>query len=353
MFLKSPPIVDRPIRFALVGCGRISQKHLEALRQHQSDAELDAVCDSDPQRLRATVEATGARGFRLLTEMIEKTEVDIVALATPSGLHPAQTMLAAKAGRHVMTEKPMATRWQDGLAMVDACDRAGVHLFVVKQNRRNATLQLLRRAIDKGRFGRIFMVTINVFWARPQSYYDSDAWRGTWEFDGGALMNQASHYVDLLDWLIGPVESVSAFTATLDRNIQVEDTAVVNVRWRSGALGSVNVTMLTYPKNLEGSITIIGKTGTVRVGGVAVNEIQHWEFAQPDEDDERVKTASYETTSVYGFGHPLFYENVIKTLRGEAEPDTDGREGLRSLEVLIASYLSARDGRRVPLPLQY
>ena len=143
MFLKSPPIVDRPIRFALVGCGRISQKHLEALRQHQSDAELDAVCDSDPQRLRSTVEATGARGFRLLTEMLEKTGVDIVALATPSGLHPAQTMLAAKAGRHVMTEKPMATRWQDGLAMVDACDRAGVHLFVVKQNRRNATMQLL------------------------------------------------------------------------------------------------------------------------------------------------------------------------------------------------------------------
>ena len=247
----------------------------------------------------------------------------------------------------------MATRWRDGLAMVEACDRAGVRLFVVKQNRRNATLQLLKRAVQKGRFGRIFMVTINVFWSRPQSYYDSDAWRGTWEFDGGALMNQASHYVDLLDWLIGPVESVSAFTATLDRNIQVEDSAVVNVRWRSGALGSINVTMLTYPKNLEGSITIIGKQGTVRVGGVAVNEIQHWEFAEPDEDDGRVKSASYETTSVYGFGHPLFYDNVIRTLRGEAEPETDGREGLRSLEVLIASYLSARDGRRVPLPLEY
>jgi UDP-N-acetyl-2-amino-2-deoxyglucuronate dehydrogenase len=229
-----------------------------------------------------------------------------------------------------------------------------VRLFVVKQNRRNATLQLLKRAVEKKRFGRIFMVTINVFWTRPQEYYDSAKWRGTWEFDGGAFMNQASHYIDLLDWLVGPIESVQAYTGTLARNIQVEDTGVMSVRWRSGALGTVNVTMLTYPKNLEGSITIIGEKGTVRVGGVAVNEIQHWEFAEPDpQDDPLVKQASYHTTSVYGFGHPLYYDNVIRVLRGEDEPETDGREGLRSLEILIASYLSARDGRRVSLPLDY
>ena len=166
-------------------------------------------------------------------------------------------------------------------------------------------------------------------------------------------MNQASHYIDLLDWLIGPIESVQAYTATLARNIQVEDTGVMAVKWRSGALGSVNVTMLTYPKNMEGSITIIGETGTVRIGGLAVNEIQHWEFAQPDEDDTKVRQASYQTTSVYGFGHPMYYDNVIRVLRGEAEPETDGREGLRSLELLIAAYISARDGRRVSLPLDY
>jgi UDP-N-acetyl-2-amino-2-deoxyglucuronate dehydrogenase len=166
-------------------------------------------------------------------------------------------------------------------------------------------------------------------------------------------MNQASHYVDLVDWLIGPVESVQAYVGTLARNIQVEDTATVGIRWRSGALGSVNVTMLAYPRNLEGSITIIGDRGTVKVGGVAVNQIEHWEFADSDPDDQKVKEASYETTSVYGFGHPLYYDNVIRTLRGETEPETDGREGLRSLEVLIASYLSARDQRRVALPLQY
>jgi len=224
---------------------------------------------------------------------------------------------------------------------------------VVKQNRRNPTIQLLKRAIDRRRFGRIYMVTVNVFWCRPQSYYDSAPWRGTWEFDGGAFMNQASHYVDLIDWLIGPVESVQAMTGTLARNIQVEDTGVLNIRWRSGALGSMNVTMLTYPKNLEGSITILGEKGTVRVGGVAVNEIQHWEFADRRDYDEKVKAANYETTSVYGFGHPLYYRNVVEVLRGQAEPETDGREGLRSLELLIAAYLSARDGRMVSLPLEY
>jgi len=235
--------------------------------------------------------------------------------------------------------------------MVRACDEVPVRLFVVKQNRRNATLQLLKRAIEKDRFGRIYMVNINVFWSRPQEYYDSAAWRGTWEFDGGAFMNQASHYVDLLDWLIGPIESLQAYTATLARSIEVEDTGVISIRWRSGALGSMNVTMLTYPKNLEGSITILGEKGTVRIGGVAVNEIQHWEFAQPDEDDAKIKDASYQTTSVYGFGHPLYYDNVINVLRGEAEPETDGREGLKSLETLIATYLSARDGKRISLPL--
>jgi len=352
-FQPKPAIMDRRIRFALVGCGRIAKNHFGAMHQHRDNVELVGVCDNNPQRLEQAVSTTGAAGFGNLSGMLAETGPDIVVIAAPSGLHPEQTIEIAASGCHVMTEKPMATRWEDGKRMVQACDAAGVRLFVVKQNRRNATLRLLKRAVDKKRFGRIYMVTINVFWTRPQSYYDSDAWRGTWEFDGGAFMNQASHYVDLLDWLIGPVESVQAFTGTLARNIEVEDSGVALVRWRSGAMGSVNVTMLTYPKNLEGSITIIGEKGTVRMGGVAVNEIQHWEFADADPDDELVKDASYQTTSVYGFGHPLYYDNVIKVLRGDAEPDTDGREGLRSLEVLIAMYRAARDGRRISLPLEY
>jgi UDP-N-acetyl-2-amino-2-deoxyglucuronate dehydrogenase len=347
----SPPIKGRKIRFALAGCGRISANHFAAIAKHADRAELTDICDTDAAALAKAVKETGARGHDSLTKMLAATKADIVVLATPSGLHPEQAIECAHAGFHVMTEKPMATRWQDGIRMVRACDEVPVRLFVVKQNRRNATLQLLKSAVEKKRFGRIYMVNINVFWSRPQEYYDSAAWRGTWEFDGGAFMNQASHYVDLLDWLIGPIESIQAYTATLARRIEVEDTGVISIRWRSGALGSMNVTMLTYPKNLEGSITILGEKGTVRIGGVAVNEIQRWEFAEGDPDDDKIKDASYQTTSVYGFGHPLYYDNVINVLRGEAEPETDGREGLKSLETLIATYLSARDGKRISLPL--
>ncbi len=353
MLHQAPPIRDRKVRFMLAGCGRIAANHFAALEKLRELAELVAVCDVDRAALDKAVTLTGAQGFDRLDRMLEGADADVVVLATPSGLHAEQAIAVAATGRHVMTEKPMATRWADGKRMVAACDAAGVRLFVIKQNRRNATLQLLKRAVEAGRFGRIYMVTINVFWTRPQSYYDSAKWRGTWEFDGGAFMNQASHYIDLLDWLIGPVESVQAVTATLERDIEVEDTGVALVRWRSGAMGSVNVTMLTYPRNLEGSITILGEKGTVRIGGVAVNEVQQWEFADAHPDDALVESASYETTSVYGFGHPLYYENVIRTLRGEAEAETDGREGLKSLEVLIAMYLSARDGHRVPLPLDY
>jgi UDP-N-acetyl-2-amino-2-deoxyglucuronate dehydrogenase len=351
--IRHPSVRDRTVRFAIVGCGRIFIKHLEALRAHSSRAELVAVCDVDPAALAAAVQATGAEGYASLTELLAGSDADAVILATPSGLHAEQGIEIAQAGRHVVSEKPMATRWADAKRLVQVCDQAGVHLFVVKQNRRNATIQLLKRAVEQRRFGRIYMVNVNVFWNRPQAYYDSALWRGTWEFDGGAFMNQASHYVDLLDWLIGPVETVHAFTATLARNIQVEDTGVVNIKWRSGALGSMNVTMLTYPRNLEGSIVIIGEKGTVRVGGVAVNQVEHWEFSEPHEDDALIREASYETTSVYGFGHPLYYENVIGSLRGECVPETDGREGLRSLELLIGIYQSARDGRPVSLPLEY
>jgi len=346
-------IKDRKIRMALVGCGRIAANHFGAMEQHAQDIEVVDVCDVDPAALEKAVARTGAKGHAGLTQMLASTSADVVVLTSPSGLHPEQAVEVARSGRHVMTEKPMATRWHDGLRMVKACDDAGVRMFVVKQNRRNATLQLLKQAVEQKRFGRIYMVNINVFWTRPQDYYDSAKWRGTWEFDGGAFMNQASHYVDLLDWLIGPIESMQAYTATLGRDIEVEDTGVLSVRWRSGALGSMNVTMLTFPRNLEGSITILGEKGTVRVGGVAVNEIQQWEFAEKLPEDEQIASANYATTSVYGFGHPLYYKNVIEVMRGEAEPETDGREGLKSLEVLVAAYLSARDGKRIALPLDY
>ncbi len=353
MYHFSPPITGRKIRFALVGCGRIARNHFAAIKHHEDRAELVGLYDIDPKALAPAVETTGAKAYKTLTEMLAQSDADAFILTTPSGLHPDQAIEIARAGKHVITEKPMATRWEDGKRMVKACDDAGVRLFVVKQNRRNATLKLLKQAIEKKRFGKIYIVNLNVFWTRPQSYYDQGGWRGRWEYDGGAFMNQASHYVDLVDWLIGPLESLQAYTATLGRDIEAEDTGVISLKWRSGTLGSMNVTMLTYPKNLEGSITILGEKGTVKIGGMAVNEVQHWEFEDADLDDDKVKEASYETTSVYGFGHPLYYDNVINVLRGNAEPETDGREGLKSLEVIIATYLSARDGKRIALPLDY
>ena len=344
---------DRKIRFALVGCGRISTRHLESLARHAARAELVAVCDSAPDALAAATAAAGVPGFASLADLLTRSDADVVVLATPSGLHAQQAIAVAAAGRHVLSEKPMATRFEDGQAMVRACRDAGVKLFVVKQNRLNATVQLVKKAVQAGRFGRIFLATVNVFWTRPQSYYDAAAWRGRWDLDGGAFMNQASHYVDLLDWLVGPVDSVHAYTATLARDIEAEDTGVMSVRLRHGGLASINVTMLTYPKNLEGSVTILGERGTVRIGGTAVNKIEHWEFDAPHEDDAKIRDASYGTESVYGPGHALYYDNVIATLRGEAHAEVDGYEGLRSLEVLVAAYRSARDGVRVGLPLVF
>jgi UDP-N-acetyl-2-amino-2-deoxyglucuronate dehydrogenase len=347
------PIKNRKIRIAVVGCGRISKNHFGSIQKYPDDLELVALCDSDSKVLGEHVQRYSVPGYQNLEIMLQKERLDLVALCTPSGIHPDQAVVGAKYGVHVMTEKPMATRWADGVRMVKACDDAGVRLFVVKQNRRNSTLQLLKRAVSEKRFGKIHIVHLNVFWSRPQSYYDQgNGWRGTWEFDGGAFMNQASHYVDLLDWLIGPVEKVQAMMSTT-RDIEVEDTGVLNVKWRSGTLGSMSVTMLTYPKNLEGSITILGEKGTVRIGGVAVNEIQHWQFEKPMDYDALIESANYETASVYGFGHPLYYHNVIEVLRGQSEPETDGREGLKSLELLIAAYLAARDGKTISLPLEH
>ncbi|MDC1036179.1 Gfo/Idh/MocA family oxidoreductase [Alphaproteobacteria bacterium] len=347
-----PVIKNRKIRIAIVGCGRISRNHFGSIEKYADSIEMAAICDTNAQVLNEHTEKYKVPAYRSMEEMLKSEQLDLVALCTPSGIHPDQAVLAARYKVHVITEKPMATRWADGMRMVRACDEANVHLFVVKQNRLNTTLQLLKRAVEEKRFGKIHMVHLNVFWTRPQEYYDQSKWRGTWEFDGGAFMNQASHYVDLLDWLIGPVDKVQAMMSTT-RDIEVEDTGVLNIKWRSGALGSMSVTMLTYPKNIEGSIMILGEKGTVRIGGVAVNDIQLWQFDEAKDYDQQIENANYETTSVYGFGHPLYYKNVIDVLRGDAEPETDGREGLKSLELLIAAYLSARDGKTISLPLDY
>jgi UDP-N-acetyl-2-amino-2-deoxyglucuronate dehydrogenase len=340
-----------PVRIALVGCGRISRNHLDAIARVDG-LTLAAVCDVVESRAREAGEAQAVPWFTDYATMLRDAPCDAVTVATPSGLHPAHGIAAARAGRHVICEKPMATSLRGADDLVQACDDHRVQLFVVKQNRLNPPIQLLKRAIDKGRFGRIYVANTTVWWTRPQEYYDQAPWRGTWEFDGGAILNQASHYVDLMQWLVGPVDSVMAHTATLARRIEAEDTGIAVLKFRSGALGAIQVTMLTWPRNLEGSITILGEKGAAKVGGTAVNRVEHWAFSDYDDDDKLIEQANTSPPNVYGFGHEGYYRNVLAALRGQSRPDTDGRGGRKSLELVLAIYESAKTGREVALPLK-
>ena len=343
--------VDGRVRIALVGCGRISRNHFDAIAK-VPELELVAVADIDVARAEREGAARGVPAFAALAAMLDAVPSDLVSICTPSGLHPQHGILAAERGRHVLTEKPMAISLAGADDLVKACDAGGVHLFVVKQNRLNPAIQLLKHAVDKERFGRIYMANTTVRWARPQEYYDQESWRGTWEFDGGAMMNQASHYVDLMQWLVGPVESVMAKTATQARHIEAEDSGVAVLKFRSGALGVIEVNVLTYPRNIEGSITILGEKGSVKVGGTAVNRVEHWQFESYDDDDKLVETVATTPPSVYGYGHEGYYRNLLPVLRGTARADTDGRAGRKSLELILAIYESAKTGCEVPIPLR-
>ncbi|MCG2716296.1 MAG: Gfo/Idh/MocA family oxidoreductase [Candidatus Marinimicrobia bacterium] len=337
---------------ALVGCGRISGKHLESISQLRNDLKLVAVCDIVKERAKVAGEKYGVDWYTDYQKMLERDDIAVVSICTPSGLHPEHGIAAARHGIHVVSEKPMAITLEGADQLIRTCDQEKVQLFVVKQNRLNTTMQLLKRAVDKNRFGKIYMVQSNVFWQRPQGYYDMAKWRGTWEFDGGSFMNQASHYVDAVQWLIGPVESVMAETATMARHIETEDTGSAILKFRNGVIGTINVTMLTYPKNFEGSITILGEKGTVKVGGVAVNHIDIWEFEEYDDDDRLIEESNYNPPNIYGLGHLPYYQNVIAALKGETEADTDGRSGRKSLELIIAIYKSAQTGKKVALPIK-
>jgi UDP-N-acetyl-2-amino-2-deoxyglucuronate dehydrogenase len=349
--MTATPMSTQSFRIGLVGCGRISKNHFDAIARVDG-LTLAAVCDVDTDRAKQAGEAHGVPSYKTLDELLQVGQCDVISICTPSGLHSAHGIAAARAGKHVVTEKPMAISLAQADDLVRACDDAGVHLFVVKQNRLNPPVQLLKRAIDKGRFGRIYMANVTVRWQRPQEYYDAEPWRGTWEFDGGAIMNQASHYVDLLQWLVGPVESVLAKTATQARRIEAEDSGIGILKFRSGALGVIEVNVLTYPKNLEGSITVLGETGSVKIGGTAVNRVEHWTFAHYDDDDKLIDSANTNPPTVYGFGHEGYYRNVLGALRGDSKADTDGRAGRKSLELILGIYESAKTGCEVPIPLR-
>ncbi len=341
----------KKIRLGLIGCGRISKNHFDAVAQIP-EASFVACADIVEEKAKQASELYGVPAYYTdYHEMLEKENLDAVTICTPSGMHPQNGIDVANHKIHVITEKPMSINIEAADKLINACDKNGVHLFVVKQNRLNSTMQLLKRAVDQNRFGRIYLAQANVFWQRPQAYYDAAKWRGTWEFDGGAFMNQASHYVDAIYWLLGNVDSVVATTATMARRIEAEDTGCAILQFRSGIIATLNVTMLTYPKNFEGSITIIGEKGTVKIGGVAVNKIEKWEFEDYNDDDRIAQDANYQPPNVYGFGHSPYYRNVTDVLLGTAIPSTDGRDGRKSVEIIQAVYQSAKLGKRISLPL--
>jgi UDP-N-acetyl-2-amino-2-deoxyglucuronate dehydrogenase len=337
------------LNFALVGCGRIAKRHSELLGLHQiAHARLVAVCDVSQEKAKNIGDRFSVPSFSNMHEMMQSVDVNVVVVLTESGNHAKHVIELSKYGKHVVVEKPMALTLSDADAMIRACDIAGIRLFVVKQNRFNLPVVKLREAIDQGRFGKMVLGTIRVRWCRPQDYYDQAPWRGTWSMDGGVLTNQASHHVDMLEWMLGDVESVFAHSSTVLADIEAEDTAVVVLRFRNGALGVIEATTATRPKDLEGSISILGEGGTVEIGGFAVNEMKTWNFVEPMPGDEDViENFSVNPPNVYGFGHQAYYESVVNCILNGGPHLVDGLVGRKSLELINAIYESIETSRQV------
>lgn len=349
--VTATPANPTELTVALVGCGRIADRHSQLLGQGQIDgARLVGVCDLVPEKANKIGDKFGVPAFTDMHEMMQAVQPDIAVVLTESGNHARDVIALTQHGCHIMVEKPMALTLEDADAMIAACDRAGVKLFVIKQNRFNVPVVKLREALEAGRFGKMVMGTVRVRWCRPQAYYDQDPWRGTWAMDGGVLTNQASHHVDLLEWMMGEVVSVSAMSRTALANIETEDTAVAILRFRSGALGVVEATTAVRPKDLEGSISILGETGSVEIGGFAVNQMKVWNFLEADPGDAEVlEKYSVNPPNVYGFGHKAYYEHVINAIRDGGPNLVDGLQGRRSLELINAIYESVETGREVSL----
>lgn len=342
------------LNFALVGCGRIAKRHSELLGLGQIEgARLAAVCDLVHERSEALGNQFSVPHYTDMHQMVKSEKVDVVVVLTESGNHAKNVVALAQYGKHVVVEKPMALTLDDADEMIQACDKAGVKLFVVKQNRFNVPVLKLREALRQGRFGKLVLGTVRVRWCRPQAYYDQASWRGTWAMDGGVLTNQASHHVDMLEWMMGDVESVFARGATALAKIEAEDTAVVTLKFRNGALGVIEATTATRPRDLEGSISILGEGGTVEIAGFAVNKMKSWDFMESfPEDEDVMEKYSVNPPNVYGFGHQAYYEYVVHCISKNGPHLVDGLAGRKSLELINAIYESIETGREVFLRFQ-
>ena len=340
------------LRFGLMGCGSIAKRHANILSSGEVEgATLSAVHDVNPERASEFGAQFGVPGYASLDEFLAQ-DFDVACILTPSGLHAQHTVDAANAGKHVLVEKPMALRLDDADRMIRACDAAHVKLFVVKQNRFNVPVQKTREALEAGRFGKLVLGTVRVRWSRDQRYYDQDPWRGTWARDGGVLANQASHHIDLLEWFFGPVVSVYAVSRTALARIEAEDTAIATLEFANGALGIIEATTATRPRDMEGSLSILGEKGSVVIGGFAVNKLEHWAFTEPTPDDNEVFATSGENPpDPFGYGHRAYYQHIIRCFEDDSAALVDGLEGRRSLELITALYESIETGAPVTLRL--
>ena len=337
------------LKFALVGCGRIAKRHSELLGFNKiENASLVAVCDINKKKAKKIAEQFNVPYYTDMDEMMQNQPVDVVSVLTESGYHAKHVINLAKYGKHIVVEKPMALTLDDADLMINACEENACKLFIIKQNRFNVPVVKLRQAYEAGRFGKLVLGTVRVRWTRHQNYYDQDLWRGTWALDGGVLSNQASHHIDMLEWMMGDVESVFAKANTSLVNIETEDTAVVTIKFKNGALGIIEATTATRPHNLEGSISILGEKGSVVISGFAVNKMQTWAFEQEEEGDEDVLDKySVNPPNVYGFGHQAYYQNVIDSILNNKKELVDGTSGKKSLKLITAIYQSIETGKEV------
>ncbi len=344
------------MRYALIGCGRISRNHIAAAESNH--LEFAALCDTNEEKMKEKAREFHFRGVPQYTdyhEMLEKEKPELVAVATESGKHAAIAMDCIAAGCSLIIEKPVALSLADADAVIQAAGEKGVKVCVSHQNRFNKSIQKIREALEKNRFGKMFYGTAHVRWCRNQEYYSGARWRGTWEQDGGALMNQCIHNIDLLRWMMGDeVEEVLGMTDRLNHPyIEAEDLGIALVRFKNGAYGVIEGTTDLYPENLEETLCLFGEKGTVKAGGQSVNRIEEWRFADNSENPAGViKEFAENPPDVYGFGHAPLYADMIDAVKNGREPYVDGRAGKRALELVLAVYKSAAEGRPVKLPLK-
>jgi predicted dehydrogenase len=342
------------IRFALVGCGNISKKHAQVIQNSLDEAELTAVCDRIPERANGYAQKYGIPAFIDVHDMMRAVgdRIDIVNILTPSGLHVHNVLDLVEYRKPLVVEKPIALRLEDADKIIDACNRYGVKIFVVHQNRYNVPVVKAHEALEQGRFGKLVMGTVRLRWKRDQDYYDAEKWRGTWAYDGGVFTNQASHHIDMLTWFMGPVESVTAVGVTRLAQIECEDTGAAILRFTNGAIGIIEVTTAARPRDLEGSISILGEKGSVVIGGFFMNEIQTWEFVDRQPIDAVISDVYGKNPDGWGYNLAEYLKGVIASVKGNGVGLVDGIEGRKSLELISAIYESIESGKEITLKFQ-